>query len=63
MNTNVVNSVYLNPVNNIGGGVTGTVVVQVNQGDDVLVRTGVQSTGGIISDTWGRSSVAGWLLM
>lgn len=46
VNNNVVISVYLNPVNILDGGVTGTVVVQVNQGDDVLVRTGVQFTGG-----------------
>lgn len=59
----VVNSIYLNPVNTIDGGVTGTVVVQVNQGDDVLVRTGITSAGDIISAATGRSSFAGWLLM
>lgn len=63
VNNIVVNSIYLNPVNNIDGGVTGTVVVQVNQGDDVLVRTGITSVGEIISSASGRSSFAGWLLM
>lgn len=63
VNNNVVNSIYLNPADTIDGGVTGTVVVHVNQGDDVLVRTGIKSNGDIISDTWGRSSFARWLLM
>lgn len=63
VNNNVVNSVYLNPVNTIDGGVTGTVVVQVKQGDDVFVRTGFTSVGEIISAASGRSSFAGWLLM
>lgn len=63
VNNNVVNSIYLDPVNHIDGCVTGTVVVHVNQGDDALVRTGVPSHGEIISDTRGRSSFAGWLLM
>lgn len=62
-NVNVVNSVYLNPVNTIDGGVTGTVVARVNQGDDVLIRTGFTSVGEIISAAYGRSSFAGWLLM
>lgn len=63
VDNNVVNSIYLNPVNTIDGGVTGTVVVQVNQGDDVLVRTGLTSGGEIISAASGRSSFAGWLLV
>ncbi|XP_052709809.1 uncharacterized protein LOC128184398 [Crassostrea angulata] len=63
VNNIVVNSIYLNPVNTIDGGVTGTVVVQVNQGDDVLVRTGITSAGEITSAASGRSSFAGWLLM
>lgn len=37
-------SVYLHQENTIDGGVTGTVVVQVNQGGDVLVITGLQSS-------------------
>ena len=61
---NVINSIYLNP-NNVSGGTTatGTAVVHVNQGEDVLIRTGDISNGGILSDTNGRSSFAGWLLM
>lgn len=60
---NIVNSIYLNPGNTIDGGVTGNVVVHVNQGDDVLVRTGLTSVGDIISGASGRSSFAGWLIM
>lgn len=41
---NNVNSVYLHQKNTIDGYVTGTVVVQVNQGGDVLVITGLQSS-------------------
>ena len=37
---NVVNTIYLNPVNKIEGSVTGTAVVLFNQGDDVLIRIG-----------------------
>lgn len=60
----VVNSIYLNPVSTIDGGVTGTVVVHVNQGDDVFVRTGLRyNNGDINSDSNGRSSFAGWILM
>ena len=60
---NVINSIHLNPGNAIDGTVTGTAVVHVNQGEDVLIRTGDISNGGILSDTNGRSSFAGWLLM
>ena len=61
---NVINSIYLNPNNAIGGTTaTGTAVVHVKQGEDVLVRTGNISNGRIFSDTNGRSSFAGWLLM
>ncbi|XP_022293748.2 uncharacterized protein LOC111104206 [Crassostrea virginica] len=60
---NVINSIYLNPNNAIGGTATGTAVVHVNQGEDVLIRTGNLSNGRIVSDTDGRSSFAGWLLM
>lgn len=44
VDNNIVNSVYLHPGNTIDGGVTGTVIVHVNQGDDVLVITGLQSS-------------------
>ena len=60
---NVINSIYLNPFNTIDGTVTGTAVVHVNQGDDVLIRTGTFSNGDILSDAAGRSSFAGWILM
>ena len=60
---NVINSIHLNPANNIDGTVTGTAVVHVNQGDDVLIRTGNISNGFILSNTAGLSSFAGWILM
>lgn len=44
VDNNVVNSVYLHPGNTIDGGVTGTVIVHVNQGNDILVITGLQSS-------------------
>ena len=63
VDNNVVNTIYLNPSNQIDGSVTGTAVVLVNQGD-VLVRTGSDfNNGDIKSDTNGRSSFAGWILM
>ena len=64
VNDNIINEIYLNPVSTIDGSFTGTVVVHVNQGDDMLIRTGsVSNKGDIISDFWGRSSFAGWILM
>ena len=60
---NVINSIYLDPQNRIDGTVTGTALVHVNQGEDVLIRTGALSHGQIDSDTNGRSSFAGWMLM
>ncbi|XP_078313982.1 uncharacterized protein LOC111104290 [Crassostrea virginica] len=64
VDNNIVNTIYLNPVDQIDGSVTGTAVVLVNQGDDVLVRTGsTYNNGDIKSDTNGRSSFAGWILM
>ena len=60
---NVINSIYLNPLNAIDGTVTGTAVIHVNQGDDVLIRTGTVSNSDILSDSSGRSSFAGWILM
>ena len=60
---NVINSIYLNPASNIDGTVTGTAVVRVNQGEDVLIRTGSISNDAILSDENGRSSFAGWILM
>ena len=60
---NVINSIYLYPANNIDGTVTGSAVVRVNQGEDVLIRTGSLSNDAILSDANGRSSFAGWILM
>nr|XP_022293763.1 uncharacterized protein LOC111104216 [Crassostrea virginica] len=60
---NVINSIYLNPGSAIDGTVTGTAVVRVNQGEDVLIRTGSLSNDIILSDANGRSSFAGWILM
>ena len=63
VNSNVVNSIHLNPQSNIDGTCTRTAVVHVNQGDDVLVRTGSNYNSGFItSDAFGRSSFAGWML-
>lgn len=51
----VVHVIYLHPINGVDCSVTGTVVVQVNQGNDVLVRTGSRNNGGEInSDIDGR---------
>lgn len=65
VDNNIVNVIYMNPGGNVmSGSVTGTVVMHVNQGDDVLVRTGSNSNNGIIrSDNDGRSAFAGWNLM
>nr|XP_011427276.2 heavy metal-binding protein HIP [Crassostrea gigas] len=64
VDNNIVNVIYMDPGNVMSGSVTGTVVVHVNQGDDVLVRTGSNSNNGqIISDNSGRSAFAGWNLM
>ncbi|XP_062581473.1 uncharacterized protein LOC134243252 [Saccostrea cucullata] len=63
VNNNAVGSTYLIPANIIDGSVTGTVVVHVDQGDDVLVRTrDSYNVGNIMSDLVGRSSFAGWSL-
>ncbi|XP_062591681.1 complement C1q-like protein 4 [Saccostrea cucullata] len=63
VNNNVAGSTYLDPANTIDGSVTGTVVVHVDQGDDVLVRTlDRYYRGDIISRFEGRSSFAGWAL-
>lgn len=64
VDNNMVNSIYMDPGSVMSGSVTGTVVVHVNQGDDVLVRTGsISNNGRIISDNNGRSAFAGWNLM
>lgn len=64
VNNNVINWIYFNSNDSVDGSVTGTAVVQVNQGDDVLIRTGSRfHTGTIKSDHDGKSSFAGWILM
>lgn len=64
VDNNVVDVIYMDPGNVMVGSVTGTVVVHVNQGDDVLVRTGSgYNNGEIHSDNNGRSTFAGWNLM
>lgn len=64
VNNVVVNWIFLGTQNNIDGSVTGTAVVHVNQGDDVLIRTGLRlHTGTIVSNLDGKSSFAGWILM
>lgn len=64
VNNNVVNWIYFDPANTIDGSVSGTAVVHVNQGDDVLIRTGPDyHNGNIISDKNGKSSFAGWIVM
>ncbi|XP_062581433.1 complement C1q-like protein 4 [Saccostrea cucullata] len=63
INNNFVGSTYLNSANTISGSVTGIVVVHVNQGDDVFLRTGGEyNNGNIYSDNLGKSSLAGWAL-
>ena len=62
VNDIIINGIYLNPISTISGSFTGTVVVHVNQGDDMLIRTGtVSNKGDIISDFGGRSPFVCWL--
>lgn len=64
VNNKIINQLYFNPNNHIDGSVSSSVVVHVDQGDDVLIRTnGIYHNGEIISDQYGRSSFAGWILM
>lgn len=64
VNNNVVNGIYFNPNNYVQGSVSGTSVVHVDQGDDILVRTGsTLNSGDIVSDSIGKSSFAGWILV
>lgn len=64
VNNNVVNWIYIDPAHTIDGSVSGTAVVHVNQGDDVLIRTDPDfHNGNIISDKNGKSSFAGWIVM
>lgn len=64
VNNNVVNWIYFDPAHTIDGSVSGTAVVHVKQGDDVLIRTGPDfHNGNIVSDKNGKSSFAGWIVM
>lgn len=64
VNNNIVNALYFNPNGQIDGVVSSTTVVNVNQGDDVLIRTSSDyHNGEIKSGSNGRSSFAGWRLM
>lgn len=63
VDNNVINTIYINPNSVIDGSVTGTVVVHVDQGDDVFIRTFPPNSGEIISGSNGRSSFCGWSLM
>lgn len=60
----VAHVIYMHPDNGVDSSVTGTVVVQVNQRNDVLVRTGSRyNNGEINSDIDGRSTFSGWNIM
>lgn len=64
VNNNDVNWIYFDPAHTIDGSVSSTAVVHVNQGDDVLIRTGPDfHNGNIVSDKNGKSSFAGWIVM
>lgn len=64
VNFNVVGITHFHSGSAEDGNVSGTIVVHVNQGDDVLLRTAESpNVGRIISDSNGRSWFAGWALM
>lgn len=64
VNNKIVNALHFNPNGQIDGSVSSSVVVHVDQGDDVLIRTSASyHNGEVISDPYGRSSFAGWILM
>lgn len=63
VNTESMGIVHLNTGGTTAGEVTGIVVVHVDNGDDVFVRTYGNFNGGcVLSDHAGRSSFAGWKL-
>lgn len=57
-------SVYYDATEKVGGNTSGTVVVQVNQGDEVFIRitNDYYNLGDILSDNAGRTYFCGWLL-
>ncbi|XP_056014772.1 uncharacterized protein LOC130052798 [Ostrea edulis] len=64
VNNNVAGVTHFNSANLVDGSVSGIVVVHVNQGDGVLLKTAASfNAGSINSDHNGRSSFAGWALM
>jgi hypothetical protein len=64
VNNSIKGALYLYPGSHAVGGVSNTVVVHVNQGDDVFIRTGGRyNTGDIESYPFERSSFTGWMLV
>lgn len=64
VNNKIVNALHFNPNGQIDGSVSSSVVVHVDQGDDVLIRTSAgYHNGEVMSNYDGRSSFAGWILM
>lgn len=64
VNNKIVNALHFNPNGQIDGSVSSSVVVHVDQGDDVLIRTSANyHNGEVLSNPNGRSSFAGWILM
>lgn len=57
-------SVYYDATEKVGGNTGGTVVVHVNQGDEVFIRTTNTNynLGDILNDNAGRTYFGGWLL-
>ncbi|XP_048748810.2 uncharacterized protein LOC125661013 [Ostrea edulis] len=63
INDLAVGAIYFDAEGGVGGNEGGTVVVHVDQSDDVFVRTtNVDNLGDIISDHIGRSYFAGWMI-
>ncbi|XP_048749633.2 uncharacterized protein LOC125661606 [Ostrea edulis] len=63
VNDLAVGAIYFDAAGGVGGNKAGTVVVHVDQGDDVFVRTtSFNNLGDIISDHIGRSYFAGWMI-
>lgn len=56
-------SVYYDATEKVGGNTGGTVVVHVNQGDEVFIRTTNTNYNlvDILSDNAGRTYFGGWL--
>lgn len=64
VNSNVLGVTHFNSGNVMDGSASDTVVVHVDQGDDVLLRTAEgNNAGNVISNYAGRSFFAGWILI